>query len=213
MKADRILQAGPEGIAAAAECIRSGGVVVYPTETVYGIAVDPANPAAVDRAYGLKGRDARKGLILLVRGMADVDHLVSRVSDDAHSLIRAFWPGPLTLVFRAGDGLPPSLPAPDRTVALRASGSPLCASLVAAVAGPVTSTSANRSGHPPALSANEALNAFGDEVDLILDGGPASNPVPSTLVDLTVSPPSVLREGPISAEAVARILGHPVTSA
>jgi len=207
MSRPRVLKAGPEGNAAAAECIRSGGVVVYPTETVYGIGADPRNIAAVERVISLKGREATKGIILLVRGEAGLGDLVQNVSDDALILMRAFWPGPLTLVFSARPGLPPSLLPPEGTAALRASDCPVCVELLDRVDGPITSTSANRSGHPPALSADQALDTIGADVDLILDGGPASTPVPSTLVDVTVSPPRLLREGPISILAVTRALG------
>jgi L-threonylcarbamoyladenylate synthase len=206
MTACRILPAGPDGISAAADRIRSGGVVVYPTETVYGIGADPFDRSAVDRVFSLKGRDASKGLILLLRGEQDLDRLVDPVPDCGRRLMRAFWPGPLTLVLPARPELSPDLLGGLPTVAVRVSDNRVCRALAERVGGPITSTSANRSGCPPATSAEEAAAALGADVDLILDGGPAPDDTPSTLLDLTQSPPAVLRAGRITETDIRRTL-------
>ena len=206
MRPGLILEADPRGVAAASSAIRSGGVVVYPTETVYGIGADPFCPAAVQRVFAIKGRDAAKGLILLISGRGDLTRLVADVPDAAARLMATFWPGPLTLVFPAGPDAPTGLVAKAGTVAVRHSDNPVCEGLVKAVGGPITSTSANRSGGPPATSAQQAAEVLGCDVDLILDGGPVADPRPSTLVDVSGARWAILREGPISASEVGSAL-------
>jgi L-threonylcarbamoyladenylate synthase len=120
--------------------------------------------------------------------------------------MQAFWPGPLTLVLPARPDLPARLLGGGASVALRVSDSAVCRALADRAGGPITSTSANRSGRSPALSAADAASALGPDVDLVLDGGPAPDPKPSTLVDLTVSPPAVLREGRIPEADILRAL-------
>jgi L-threonylcarbamoyladenylate synthase len=206
MTGPRILRADDGGIADAAECIRSGGVVVYPTETVYGVGVDPFSTAAVQRVFAMKGRDASKGMILLLRDEGDLDLLVESVTPDARHLMQAFWPGPLTLVLAARPELPPALLGGASTVAVRVSDNVVCRELAGRAGGAITSTSANRSGCPPALSAAEAIVGLGPDVDVVLDGGESADPRPSTVVDMTTNPPTVLREGRISTSGIERLL-------
>ena len=206
MTGPRILRADAGGITDAAECIRSGGVVVYPTETVYGIGVDPFNTAAVQRVFTIKERDLSKGMILLLRDEGDLSLLVESVTPDARHLMRAFWPGPLTLVFAARPELLPALLGGRSTVAVRVSDNVVCRELTDRAGGAITSTSANRSGCPPALSAAEAVAGLGPDVDVVLDGGEATDPRPSTVVDMTTNPPTVLREGRISTSDIERLL-------
>ncbi len=201
-----ILTADKPGIVQAADRIRSGGVVVYPTETVYGLGADPFNTSAFARIYELKGREAEKGLILLIRGMQDLDALVADIPQAAEILIEEFWPGPLTLVFPAAPGLPGHLPAPSSTIALRMSDAPVASALLHHVGGPITSTSANRSGQPPARNARQAADVLGGRVDLILDGGESSDPRPSTLVDVSGRNPKILRPGRIPETEIHRAL-------
>ena len=205
-----IVPADAAGIARAAERVCAGGVIVYPTETVYGLGADPFNVDALDRIFAIKGREAGKALLLLIRGQEDLDALTAEVSRAARDLMEAFWPGPLTLVFRAHPGLPERLTGGGSTVALRVSGAPAARALLSHIGGPVTSTSANRSGAPPALSASEAAAALGGRVDLILDGGPAADTRPSTLVDVSGGGADILREGRIAQEAVRRALKRAV---
>ena len=201
-----ILTADKPGIVQAADLIRSGGVVVYPTETVYGLGADPFNPSTFARIYELKGREAEKGLILLIRGMQDLDALVADIPQAAEILIEEFWPGPLTLVFPAAPGLPGHLPAPSSTIALRMSDAPVARALLHHVAGPITSTSANLSGKPPARSARQAADVIGHRVDVILDGGESPDPRPSTLIDVTGGSPKILRPGRIPEAKIDRVL-------
>ncbi len=204
-----VLKADEPGIVQAADRIRSGGVVVYPTETVYGLGADPFNPSAFDRIFSLKGRETEKGLILLIRGRQDLDALVADIPQAAEILIEKFWPGPLTLVFPAAPGLPGHLPGSESTIALRVSDAPVARALLHHVAGPITSTSANLSGQPPARSARQAADVLGHDVDLILDGGESSDPRPSTLVDVSGRSPEILRPGRIGAQGIQRVLNEP----
>ena len=193
-----ILPANEDGVARAVSSLRGGGVVVYPTETVYGIGVDPFHPSALERIFTIKGRDQANPVLLLVRNLSDLAKLTPDITPIGRRLIEHFWPGPLTLVFRAVADLPPGVTGHDGTVALRQSASASAASLADGFGGPITSTSANRSGKPPVVNAEEAVRVLGDEVDVILDGGPARNLTPSTVVDVTGSELHILREGGIA---------------
>ncbi len=190
----------PQNINQAADIIKNGGLIAYPTETVYGLGADPHNTEAIQKIFTAKGRVEDKGIILLIRGPDDLSALVRTVSPTAQILIEAFWPGPLTLVFRANPDLSPALLGGRDTVALRHSSSPIATELLTALGGPLTSTSANRSAESPARSAAEVENTLGDYLDLILDGGPSDSTLPSTLVDVSADSATLLREGAISAQ-------------
>lgn len=201
----KILPATSAGIRKCADCISSGGVVVYPTETVYGLGADPFNPSALNRVFAIKGREKSKSLILLLPDQNVLHKLVNEIPDDAYRLIEALWPGPLTLVLRGREELPAALLGPDNSIAVRISDSPVCADLLSLLGNPITSTSANRSGYPPVESAPEAHLQFGEEVDMILDGGEVSNTQPSTLVRIT-DRTEILREGRIPNETINKLL-------
>ena len=189
-----------QNINQAADIIKNGGLIAYPTETVYGLGADPYNSEAIQKIFTAKGRAEDKGIILLIRGADDLSRLICNISPTAQILIEAFWPGPLTLVFRANRDLPPALLGGRGTVALRHSSSPIATQLLTAFSGPLTSTSANRSTEPPARSACEVENALGDHLDLILDGGPSASAIPSTLVDVSSDRAILLREGAIPVQ-------------
>ncbi|MDE2831513.1 MAG: L-threonylcarbamoyladenylate synthase [Gemmatimonadota bacterium] len=190
----------PQNINQAANIIKNGGLIAYPTETVYGLGADPHNDEAVQKIFIAKGRAEDKGIILLIRGVDDLSTLVRTVPPTAQILIEAFWPGPLTLVFRANPDLSPALLGGRDTIALRHSSSSIASQLLTALGGPLTSTSANRSTEPPARSAYEVENALGEHLDLILDGGPSDTTLPSTLVDVSSDRTILLREGAIPAQ-------------
>lgn len=192
----------------AADAVRRGGVIAYPTETVYGLGADPFNGEAVRRAFDLKGRDAVKALILLIRDERDLPVVASEVTETARRLMAAFWPGPLTLALRASPGLPKALLGGGETVAVRVSSHPVARALTDLMEGPITSTSANRSGRPPARSASEVAAAFGDEIDLIVDAGPSADDRPSTMVDVSGTLPILIREGKIEMAAVEAVVGR-----
>ena len=201
-----ILPAVPTHLADAAFRVRNGGVIVYPTETVYGLGADPFNPSALSRVFSVKQREAGKALILLIRGPEDLRRLVAKIPQNARTLMETFWPGPLTLVFKAAANLPEALPGPGATVALRLSDAPIVRDLLDRVGGPITSTSANLSGRCPARSAEEAAAQLDDRVDLILDGGLLPDTGPSTIVRVTGRKADVIRAGRISTAAVRKAI-------
>jgi len=200
-----IIAADSNGIEKAAECVLSGGLIVYPTETVYGLGADPFHSSALERIFTIKARDRDKSLILLLPNGDYLSNLVSSVPEEARVLMDAFWPGPLTLVLPGKQALPDALLGPDATIAVRISDSPVCQELLSHLGSAITSTSANRSTCPPAVSVREAVRNLGTEVDMILDGGPAVDTRPSTLVKVT-DRPKILREGRISSDAIRNIL-------
>ena len=201
-----------DALRAAADVIRRGGVIAYPTETVYGLGADPFNPGAVQRVFDLKGRDAAKALILLVGADADLATVAVEVSEAARSLMKAFWPGPLTLVLRASPNLPGAILGGTDSVAVRRSSHPVARGLTHLVAGPITSTSANRSGRPPCRSAPEVAATFRTGLDLILDGGPSPGGRPSTILDVSRRAPALIRPGAIGRPDLETVLGQPILS-
>jgi L-threonylcarbamoyladenylate synthase len=175
------------GLAEAARLLRGGGVIAFPTDTVYGLAALASDAGAVARVYELKGRPASQPLILMVASAADLDAWV--VTDRrASEYMARWWPGPLTLVLPAREGA--------GTIAVRVPDHPVALALLREVAEPLATTSANRSGDPPALVPEEAARLPG--LDAVLDGGRAPGGVPSTLLDLTGEEPRILREGPVT---------------
>lgn len=184
--------------AAAALAGTPGAVIAYPTETYYGLGSRIADGAGIGRIVAIKGREASKGMIVLVSSMEEALALAV-IDARQQGLLGLFWPGPLSALLEARPGMHPLL-APGGRVALRISPHPLALALVRE-AGPVTSTSANPSGLPPATGAAEVVS-FGLALDAVLDGGKTPGGLPSTLVDLTVWPPACLREGVVPARAV-----------
>ncbi len=185
-----------EAIRAAAEVIRDGGLVAFPTETLYGIAADPWSEAAVARLLAAKGRPEGKGVPVIVADLAAASRLASEIPEPARALAERHWPGPLTIVVPARATLPRGV-APDG-VALRRSSCALAESLARAAGGAVTATSANRSGDPtPPLDPRRILEQIGERIDLLLDAGPLPESAASTIVDARVTPPRLLRRGPV----------------
>ena len=198
----------PGVLARGAELLRRGLLVVYPTETFYGLACDPRQTAAVERIFEAKGRPERMALPLIVADRDAVRICVRTVPDLADRLMEAFWPGPLTLVLHAADDLPPLLLGGGHTVGVRVSPHPVASALARAAGGPIVATSANRSGGPPPSTALEAGEALGDAVSLILDAGPTQGGSPSTVLDLTVDPPRLVRSGAVPRGSIESVLGR-----
>ena len=191
----------------AADIVRRGGVIAFPTETFYGLGACPFDACAVQRIFDLKGRPFQDAPILvLVRSRADLETLAVEITPAAERLMEACWPGPLTIVFRASVAVPSVLTAGTGTIGVRLPAHPDVQRLLEAVGGPLTATSANRSGRPPAMTVDEVERTLGDGVDAILDGGATPGGLPSTVVDTTVTPPRVIREGRVSTAAVLAII-------
>ena len=202
-----VLPADEEGtITAAASIILRGGLVVFPTDTVYGVGGHPFLPAAAERIYRAKMRPRDKAIPLLVSGPEQLAQVVIDVPSAARRLMAAFWPGALTVVLPKHPSVPDVLTAGRASVALRMPDHPLVAALAEAISAPVAATSANLSGRPPATTATQAEKALGEVVDLVIEGGPCSGGVPSTVLDLTMRPPQVVRPGAISLKELRRIV-------
>jgi len=170
----------PEGIAEAARRIRAGEVVAYPTETVYGLAVDPCQPAAIEALFRAKGRPDANPVLLIVSNECQLEGITGQLSAEARACMACFWPGPLSLLLPAAAGLHPAIAPEGGKVCVRCPGLDLARLLCDAVGGPITSTSANLSGEPPATTA-EGCGAL--DISAILDGGPTGASVPSTIYD------------------------------
>jgi len=196
-----------EPLEEAAAILRRGGVVIYPTDTLYGLGALAACDAAVERVFRLKGRPGDKPLPLLLAGPEEMAGVVESPSPLAWELIRRFWPGALTLVLPRAPGFRSLALAGGDTVALRVPDHPLARALIKAAGGPITGTSANRAGAPGPLTAQEARQQLGDLVDFVLDAGPCPGGVESTVLDLSGERPLLLREGALPREALEAITG------
>ncbi|MEI7517834.1 MAG: L-threonylcarbamoyladenylate synthase [Mycobacteriaceae bacterium] len=193
-------------ITAAIDTVKSGRLIVLPTDTVYGIGADAFDSRAVAGLLAAKGRGRDMPVGVLVGSWHTISGLVYAVPDAAHELIRAFWPGALSLVVQQAPSLQWDLGDARGTVMLRMPLQPVALEVLSKT-GPMAVSSANISGQPAATTAAEAQQQLGDLVDVYLDGGPSEQQAASTIVDLTAATPRLLREGPISAQRIAEVLG------
>ncbi len=203
---------GPGDVAEAAAILRAGGLVAFPTETVYGLGADATDAAAVGRIYAAKGRPSFNPLIVHVPDLAAAER-IAVLDDAARALAARFWPGPLTLVapMRDGHGLTAAVTAGLATVAVRVPGTALARALLAAVGRPVAAPSANPSGRVSPTRAAHVLAGLGHRIDAVLDGGACAVGVESTIV--ATDPLTLLREGGVPSEALEAVLGHPLARA
>ena len=190
-------------IEAAVRAIKRGGVIAIPTDTVYGLACDPANTAAVSRVYAIKRRPDRLELTLLAASLADIEDDVE-LTPEARILAAEFWPGALSIVSRMRSRRW-AIPRDGTTLMVRIPDHPIALKLLRRT-GPLATTSANRHGDPAAGTAEGVAAALGAEIDTVLDGGPSAG-LASTIIDCTTTTPRVLRDGPISASALFSLLG------
>lgn len=189
----------------AAGIVKRGGLVVFPTDTVYGIGSNPYNTHAIEGIYEAKSRSHLKAIPLLLADVSFVPQVTDSRNEVAEALGRAFWPGALTLVLPSAANLPAELSG-GQTIAVRVPDHDGLRGMIAQCGGAIAATSANTSGMPDAQNAEEAAEYFADKVELIIDGGQAKGGVPSTVVNCTVTPPVVLREGAISAKAILEVV-------
>lgn len=190
----------------AAAVIARGGLVVFPTSSFYGIGARAFDPEAVARVFRVKKRDPQKPLLILIASLADLGPLVRSVPSAAAALVEAFWPGSLTLVFEAAGRLPSNLTGRTGKIGIRLASHPVALRLVQAVGSPITGTSANLSGKGGCREAALLDPQIRYQVDMVLDAGRLPGKKGSSVVDVTVRPPAVLREGAVSAEEIARVL-------
>lgn len=203
--AARVLPATPENIAEAAHLIRRGGLVAFPTETVYGLGANALDDAAVRRIFEAKERPADDPLIVHITHSAGLEQL-ARPSGPWHALAARFWPGPLTLVFARTAAVPACVTAGGDTVAVRVPAHPVARALIGAAARPIAAPSANLFSRPSPTTAEHVRHDLGDRVDLILDGGPTELGIESTVLDLTTAPPAVLRPGGVTIEQLLAVI-------
>ncbi|HET9425770.1 MAG TPA: L-threonylcarbamoyladenylate synthase [Gemmatimonadaceae bacterium] len=191
----------------AGSIIRRGGLVAFPTETVYGLGADATNAAAVGGIFAAKGRPSYNPLIVHVDSVAEARRWVSAWPDTAERLARAFWPGPLTLVLPKHPSIPDIVTAGLQTVGIRVPSHPVALALLRAAGRPIAAPSANRSMHVSPTLGEHVASSLGATPDMILDAGPASVGIESTVLDLSAAVPVILRPGTISRDALAALLG------
>ena len=205
MKTQRLTEIEP-----AAAILRSGGIVAFPTETVYGLGADAFCEAAVRRIFAAKGRPENKPISLLVADDSALDRLCRQVPESARRLAAAFWPGPLTMVLWRDGRVSDTVTGGGDTVGVRCPDHPVTLALLRTFGGPLAAPSANRSGEPSAIDEAMVLRDLDGRIDAILLGGACRLRQASTVVDLTVQPPRVLREGGVTREQLAAVRGGPV---
>jgi L-threonylcarbamoyladenylate synthase len=206
----RVLPATDTSVAEAARILRAGGLVAFPTETVYGLGADASQPAAVQRIFTTKGRPADHPLIVHLAGADLIDRWAVEIPDDAQALAAACWPGPLTLVLRRHPDVSDAVTGRRPTVGLRVPDQPVALALLERAGTGVAAPSANRFGRVSPTTAQHVADDLGPDVDLVLDGGACAVGVESTIVELTGAVPTILRAGGVSAEELEAILGRPV---
>jgi len=188
-------------------CIITGKTIVFPTETFYALGASAYNEAALEQVFTIKGRDYTMPLPIIIAGEAMLREVAAEIPEIAHVLIQEFWPGGLTLILKASPKVPALLTAHTGTVAVRQSSHTLARLLVAGARCPITATSANRSGERSCSCALEVAESLGNAVDLIIDGDQTEGLLPSTIVDLTATPPRITREGVIGSEHLQPFIG------
>ncbi len=196
-------------IQTAADILKNGGVVGIPTETVYGLAADALNGAAVAKIFQAKGRPMDNPLIVHIADFADIGRfrLVREVPESAKALAKAFWPGPLTMIMKRTDAVPPEVSAGLDTVAIRFPAHPVAQAIIRAADTPLAAPSANLSGSPSPTTARHVLNDMDGKIDAVLDGGASEVGVESTVITLAEGVPRVLRPGGVTVEMLREVLG------
>jgi L-threonylcarbamoyladenylate synthase len=192
----------------AADMLRAGELVVFPTETVYGLGADASNPLAIAKIFAVKGRPADHPLIVHLPDASHLDRWALDIPEAAHELAIAFWPGPLTLILKRQPSVPDTITGGQDTVGLRVPNHPLALQLLREFKGGVAAPSANRFGHISPTTAAHVREEFGDAVAMILDGGPCAVGIESTILDLSGSEPRILRPGMLDTEAIGAVLGR-----
>lgn len=201
----------PGALDRAAAALGRGDVVAFPTDTVYGLGAHAFLPRAILHLYAVKERPPRLAIPLLLPDADALDTVCHPVPTEARALARHFWPGALSLVLLRAPSVPDAVTAGGPTVAVRVPDHPLVCRLCRRLGAPLAATSANPHGHSPPIVAADVVAALGGRLPLILDGGACPGGVPSTVLDLTVSPPAILRPGPVTAAQLSAVLGLQVT--
>lgn len=190
--------ADPASVRTAAALAAAGQLVVFPTDTVYGVGTTPFDETAIERLYQVKERELDKGIPVLLADESDLAQVCATLTPEAQRLAAQFWPGPLTLIVPRRPDLPPNL-SPNANIAVRIPDLDVARALIRAAGGALAVSSANLSGQPSTTSGHEAYTVLARRVRVVVDGGPTPGNVASTIVDCTSSPARILREGPLSA--------------
>jgi L-threonylcarbamoyladenylate synthase len=206
MKTEILPATSPEALQAALELLGQGAVIAVPTDTLYGLVVNAGEKAAIRRLYRVKSRPPGKPLPIFIARPQDLSRVCSDIPPQVWPLLRRCWPGALTVILPCQPDLPAELTAGGPTVAVRVPDHPTPRWLLAALDFPLTGTSANRSGAAPPSTAQGVANQLAGRIPLILDGGPCPGDVPSTIVDLSVVPPRIVRPGAIPIEVIRSFL-------
>jgi L-threonylcarbamoyladenylate synthase len=191
-------------LSCAAEILKAGGIVAYPTETFYGLGADATNEKAIQKIFAIKGRNFNNPISIIIAHEENLAELVQEVPAFAHKLIEAFWPGALTIVFKASAKILPVLTAETGKIGIRLSSHARARSIAEKLGRPLTATSANKSGAPECTAAQEVADQIGDKIDAIVDLGKTPGGKGSTIIDITVYPPQILREGIINRRAIEK---------
>ncbi len=192
----------------AGECLRKGGLVAFPTETVYGLGGDALNPASSKKIYAAKGRPSDNPLIVHIYRWEDIYRVSSSVPAQAKAIADAFWPGPLTMILPKSEEVPYETTGGLDTVAVRMPSHPVAARLIEYAGGFVAAPSANASGRPSPTSARYVMEDMEGRIDMVIDGGEVGIGLESTIIDLTVTPPQILRPGYVTQEMLSEVLGR-----
>ena len=191
-----------KGLDKAVKILSQGGIVGFPTESFYGLAVDAVNPVAIKKLFKIKKRDPSHPILILISSTKELPEYVSSMSPAAKEMGEKFWPGGLTMVFHPSPVLPAVLTGDTGKIGIRVSSHPIGNALPRILSHPVTGTSANISGQPPCTLADQVADCIGDYLDLILDGGETEGIAPSTILDMTKNPPVIIRKGIVKRESM-----------
>jgi L-threonylcarbamoyladenylate synthase len=196
----------PQVITAAANVLKAGGLLAFPTTGLYGLGADALDPRAVERVFRIKQRDLDKPILVLIENESELRRIATHVPQSASRLMAAFWPGALTVILEARQTLPFALTGGTGKIGIRVPKHPVALALVSAFDGPITGTSANLSGKEGCASVADLSPGLVQKLDMVMDGGLLKGGVGSTVVDATMDPPVVVREGAISKERLFEVL-------
>lgn len=197
----------PEATSVAVEILNRGGVIVYPTDTVYGVGANALNHEATLRVFMIKNRPLDQAMPVAVSGIEMAEEL-ALITDEARRLMEQFWPGALTILLAKRPVVPPLVTGGGDKIGLRAPNHPVPLSIIRASRLPLIATSANKHGQPNPMTAEEAFRQLGEMVDLVIDAGRSEVPIPSTVIDLTQELPAIIREGPVSRRSIEAVIGR-----
>jgi len=195
-------------IATAVKALQKGEIIAYLTDTLYGLGGDARSSVAIEKIFSLKGRATEKALPVIVGEKAIAEKYVAEIPSVAATLIEQFWPGPLTLIFKAAAHVPPELIGHSGKIAMRLPAAKLAREISRNLGAPIIATSANRSGEPVFNSAEQIAEIFGEQLALILDSGPPLQAKPSTIIDVTTQPPSLVRAGAVPVAEISKRIGE-----